>query len=288
MIRQFWLINGNDKQYDLSNSNQHRFLSDPQGLGFASEYITGKVGTSEPFTSFSFSLSDLNGEVIFYNRSSAYADYFDFVKFISIDPLYLYYRPTEAQTFFCLVKVTNLEKTEIAKDGALHCPITFKKHTLWYSTYENKITAGTTSEDGKCYPLIRPYKYATPGISRIEVQNQNMTDLPMTIEIVGACTDPLFNVYDEKGIKYGSGRIKGNYDYIYINSSDENEDLILKRGTEVVQDPFNYQDLTIGEEGKVMVTFIKIKPGTSILNFVMDEGFCGKVNLSWRNAYVSV
>ena len=180
-----------------------------------------------------------------------------------------------------------LTKTEIEEDGILHCPISLKRQTLWFSDTVNVIEASATVENGKEYPLQRPYAYGSIGYGNIQMLNDGMTEAPILIEVEGDVTDLQYSLAQD-GEVYGRGKILGSYDYVSINSDDLNENITLKVDGSNIPNAVNYQDLTVGSPNEIYVTFLKLKSGVSTLRFTLGDGFDGKVRVSWRNAYLSV
>lgn len=291
MVRKFWLENGREEICELTNQSKPQFFYNPSGLGFTLEYSTIRFNHCDVIISEMIQLSDIEGELIFYAspKSQQYEDYFRFIRFISFDPMTLHYQPlNQTESYTCLVKVVELQKGEISTDGVMHCPIRFKRQTLWTSEKENIIEARKISVDGKKYPLKRSYKYGTIITSNLVLSNESTVETPFLIEVEGNCVNLMYNLYDEAGKRYGAGKILGTYDRIVINSSDTEEEILLERNGEVIVNPFNYQDLSIGSDQETAVTFLKLKPGVSTMNFVLDEEFSGLVRISWRNTHASV
>ena len=98
-----------------------------------------------------------------------------------------------------------------------------------------------------------------------------------------------YNLYDENGERYGVGKILGTYDRIYINTGELDETIELERDGAVIANPYNYQDLSVGEnDANSVVTFIKLKTGQSSLSFTLPMSFSGNITIRWRNTYATV
>ena len=287
-VREFWLTNHSGKKYSLHNVKS--FLNKPEGLGFGVDITTIRAGHSNLIISDEYKLGSVSGEILFIEkRQEAYQEYFNFVNFLYDKPILLHYVPPNSfESYFCQIRVVDLEKTEFDLDGMLHCPIQMYRQTLWYTDKINQVVVYNNIEVGKQYELYRPYHYGALSTNNIQVFNSGVSDTPITIEINGLVTDPAYSVFNHLGELYGRGRIVGSYDYISINSDDLNEGISLMRNGAFIPNAINYQDLSLGDPRKVFVTFLKLRPGLSKLSFNVNETFTGDIKISWRNAYVTV
>lgn len=287
-VREFWLTNANGDKWSLNQ--EKTFANEPEGLGYDVNISVAKLGNTNVITSEYYDLPSFQSELMFMEpRQRAYQTYREFIGFLSQKPIVFHYMPPNTnESYQCACRVTQLVKTEYSPDGFMSCPINIYRQSMWYSDKENVIDATKTQEEGKQYPLKRPYHYGIVSTQNIPLYNDGMVDAPMKIEIVGECTDPLFNLYDGNGNRYGACKINGTYDYVMINSDDVDEGIVLERGGSNIPNAVNYQDLTVGDPQKVYVTFLKLKAGTSTLVFSLDNSFTGYVRITWRNAYVAV
>ena len=110
----------------------------------------------------------------------------------------------------------------------------------------------------------------------------------MEISIIGTCENPQYSLYDEADNHIGIGRFIGTFDSIYVNSDEAEESIILTRDGVVIDNPYNYQDLTVGEPDQSYVTFIKLQPGINKIAFAIDPTARVTVRVEWRNRYISV
>ena len=287
-VREFWLTNADNTRYSL---NQFKtFANQPEGLGYGVDINVARLGNTNVITSEAYNLPSFQSELVFLEgRVAAYQAYKEFINFLAKKPIVLHYMPPNTnESYQCACRVTELVKTEYSVEGYLSCPINIYRQSMWYSDTENVIDATNTQEEGKQYPLKRPYHYGIVSTQNIQLYNDGMVDAPMKIEIFGECTDPLFNLYDGEGNRYGACKINGTYDYVMINSDDIEEGITLERNGSIIPNAVNYQDLTVGDPQQVYVTFLKLKAGNSTLVFTLDNAFSGYVRITWRNAYVTV
>lgn len=287
-VREFWLENANGVKYSLHT--EKAFFHAPQGLGFSVDITPVRVGNSNFIISEEYNLGSISGEILFMeNRTRAYQEYFNFVHFLYQKPITLHYLPpNDKKSYWCQVRVVLVDKTEMGEDSILRVPIEFYRQTMWFNDDVNMIEATNNAEDGKFYPLSRPYHYGLISIRNIDLYNDGVSDSPLFIEIDGECEDPSYNIYDGNGVMYGATKILGIYDYVAVDSSDLTENIVLMREGSSIPNAVNYQDLTVGSPRSVYVTFLKLRPGESKLVFNLGEDFGGKVRVRWNNAYVTV
>lgn len=289
--RVFWLENSSGIKYSLIEDNH--FLASPAGLGFSKNLTTVTLGNTNTVLSETYNLqSDMfTGYVQFFGDTNAerYRGYNDFTRFLMFTPLTLHYQtPNSDKAYHCTVAVSSLQKSETGQDSILSCPITLVKETLWYDDTENVIDVTNAIPDSKKYALDRPYHYGIVLTSNITVLNAGTSDTPMKIEIIGACENPMYYVYDRDDTLYGICRINGTYDYVCIDSDEANENIILKKNDAYIANAINYQDLTVGSPNQIFVTFIRLKAGTSTIVCKLDDDFSGHVKVTWRNSYATV
>lgn len=289
-VREFWLTNADGTKFSLMPHTN--FLYEPQGLGYGVSLTTTKLGNTDVILSEMYNLGSVEGELLFMDNAlgSKYQRYQEFLQFLSRKPIQLHYLPPNAtDAYYCAIRVVSVEKTEVNhEDNVLHCPIQMYRQTMWFNETPTVMEVGNTVTDGKSYPLDRPYAYGQNSLSNIALYNSGMADAAMKLEIVGSCTNPQWELYDDESVQYGACKITGTYDYVMINSDESNETIYLERGGSVIPNAANYQDLTVGSPQQVYVTFLKLKPGSSRLVFIPDENFSGYVRITWRNSYVSV
>lgn len=288
--RKFWLENADGNLYHLTDPTKDWFLADPEGLGITINYTSVKLSNSEFINYKDYDLGSVEGELLFYGKTNAkkYDDYFNFLRFLSRTPIYLHYlTPNSATAYRTLVQLTGMEKSQVETDGILHCPISFKRQTLWFSDQLNTITVGGSIEDGKMYELYRPYSYGAISYRNINILNNGMIDAPFTFLIEGSVTDVTYSL-SQYGEIFGRGKILGTYDRVYVDSDDLTERIELGLNGSNIPNAVNYQDLTVGSANEIFVTFLKLRAGMNNLNFALPDSFDGTIEVSWRNAYLSV
>jgi hypothetical protein len=289
MYRKFYLKNGVGNTFALTDKNFNYFMESPQGLGFQKTVNGYTLGNVTKVTSSSYNFMTISGELLFYSeRENAYQEYFDFVNFISFEPLQLFYLPPNTLTpYYCDIELTQADKSEYNKDGMLHVPLSMQMTSRWLSSEETVIELSKTFVgDGKHYDLERPYYYAGNSLSNVEITNTGSEDIGMIIEINGDITNPQWT-FAQNSVVYGSCKINGTYDYVKVNSQDGEQSIYLENEGSIIANPTVYQDLSI--TGGVL-TFIKLKTGTSIFSFTSGniDDFNGTIKIRFSNSYVSV
>lgn len=292
MYRKFWLENKNGDIWHFANQGD-TFGHSPTGLGLSSNYSFIRLGDSEMTTFFQYNLLDIGLKIIFLGdtNSDIYQKYFNFIQFISQEPLLFHYQTPNLinESYFRNVILVGLEKSEILPETrTLDCQLQLKPTTLWRSSKEEVVEINSGYEDGKSYPLNRPYHYIGNNVERIKLFNKSTQYLSLIIEVFGVALNPTFRLFDNKGELYGIGRFIGQYEYVYVNSFDSEEEIKLYDGAAYLPNPASYQDLEVGIPNKVFVTFLKIKPGENTLRFLFDNVFDGYIVVRWRNEYASI
>lgn len=288
-VRQFWLENANGIKYSLHRVES--FLNTPSGLGYGVDISTFKLGDSNVIATEEYNLGSVEGEILFMEeREKAYQQYFQFAQFLYARPITLHYVPPNTfDGYHCQVRITNVEKGEVnSDDGILHVPVSMYRQTMWYTDKENVISVKAEYEDGKEYPLDRPYHYGMFSTNGMILTNNGVANAPLIIEVDGASSDVMWRLFDANYNLYGACRIIGDYDYVYVNSNDLEEEIRLVDNDVFLPNAINYQDLTVGDPRNVFVTFLKLRPGQSRLAFNLTDEFTGTVTVRWRNAYVTV
>lgn len=124
--RKLWLINSLGNRYDFANPQVDVFLNEPSGFGFRRNITTLVVGNSELVTSQQFQLTDIQGDLLFYNGNNGtrYQAYFDFIQFAKFKPLELHYQtPNELTSYHCDVVFTQASKGEVDEDSILRVSV---------------------------------------------------------------------------------------------------------------------------------------------------------------------
>lgn len=291
-MRKFELENGLGQKYQLTNKNIKTFLNQPNGLGTSQTLESIRLGNVQKVTSSIYSTPVINGEMLFYNKGSQYQDYFDFVKFISYKPIKLFYTPSNSiEPYYIECELSLLEKSEISyEDSVMHCPITLLGTTMWRKANETQLVL-TNQEvgKGKYYDLERPYAYAGTTLENIEIYNNGTLPNGFKVEIVGDVQNPQITAFDENGDKYGVIKLLGTYDYVRVNTNDEEQEIYLENEGSVIANPTSYQDLSIAD-GVAVMTFFKFKVGKTNLVFTSGnvDTFDGQVIFTWSNEFMSV
>lgn len=289
MYRKFYLKNGIGNTFTLTDKNFKCFLNNPQGLGFIKTVNGYQLGNVTKITSSVYDFPTISGEILFYDELGvAYQNYFDFINFISLEPIQLFYTPPNTLTpYYCNIEIIQGDKSEYGTNGILTVPISMQMTSRWYHSSENIIEVKKVyTEDGKHYELERPYHYANTSFSSIEIVNNGSENTGMIFEIDGNVTNPQWSI-SQSGVAYGSCKINGTYDYVRVNSRDGEQSIYLEKNGSAIANPSVYQDLTI--TGGVL-TFIKLKTGTSICSFTCGniESFDGVLKIKYFNTFISV
>lgn len=288
-VRRFWLINALGERYDLTDKNYKHFLNNPQGLGFSRSYTTQKIGNSELLTSYQFNLTDISGELMFYENGNGnkYQAYQDFVQFAKYKPLEFHYLPPNTlDDYYCEVLFTSATKSEISTDTILHIPVTFHRVTEWLTSKDFVVTLHNDPvDDGKYYNLTRPYHYAGNTLSNIPLNNRGTDDVGFIITIDGYVQNPQFSL-TQASSQYGSCKINGNYTYVRVDSIESEEQIYLENNGSVIANPKQYQDLSVNGTYK---TFLKLKVGNSTFTFTCGniDTFNGTITISYKNSFVT-
>ena len=295
MYRKFYLMNSADETFYLTEKNYKQFLNDPTNLGFAKTYSTLRLGNKDVITSEQFNLLIPQGEVLFFDTTNAdkYESYSLFIKFLTKTPIRLYYLPPNVtEPYFADVNVIQLDKSEVSEeDGMLHCPIQFKALSFWQTAGENTMEVQPDVGIGKYYPLVRKidegYFYGGSALSNVQIFNDGTLETGLIIEIFGECEDPQINFYQD-GEQYGVCKLNGTFDYVKINSIEDEEELYLEYNSSALANPLSYQDLSVGSPSNLYVTFVSLKTGQTTLTVTFGSNFSGYVKFTWRDSYVSV
>lgn len=290
--RKFWLINSLGNRYDFADVNTNQFLDNPRGLGFRRVYSSLVVGNSELITSQQFQLTDIGGELLFYNGTNGtrYQAYFDFIKFARFKPLELHYlTPNDLKSYHCDVLFVQADKGEVEEDSMLRVPVTFHRLTEWLT--DDDVSYAMTNEpvgDGKKYDLTYNYSYSGSDLSNTTITNNGTDDVGFILSVEGEVQNMQFTLM-QNGEIYGICKINGTYDFVQIDSVERTESLYLEVNGSAVTNPEQYQDFTI-RNGASYLTWTKLKVGQTQFAFTCGniDTFDGVVTLSFKESYVSV
>lgn len=296
--RKLWLINSLGNRYNFTERETNIFLQDLSGFGFNRNYSVQQLGNSELITSQQFALTDIQGDLLFLSSSNGtkYEAYQNFIQFIKYKPLELHYQTPNVQendAFHSDVLITQISKGEVDNDGVLHCPIVLHRTSQWLTDKDYTITlTNTSTDDGKYYPLNRPYHYAGTNLSNTIITNNGTDDVGFVITIDGGTTgvqNPTFTL-TQSAEQYGVCKITGTYGYVMIDSVEKSETLYLENtGGSVITNPKSYQDFSVAN-GQSYITWCKFKVGQTIFNFTCGniDRFDGSITITFNNSYVSV
>ena len=290
MYRKFYLVNVNGTTQPLTDPSVKVFADNPSGLGFNTSTSFLRLGNDNLLTYEQYSMVTKSFDIRFYEKTidGMYKQYNDFIKFLTAKPIYLLYEII-GKTYRMKVNVDSVSKSQIDySNSMLTSSISMTPLSFWEDNVSNVVETSKSTTDGKHYVLTRPYYYGNVTTDNIEITSIGTLPASLQITIDGTVTNPQYNLYDENGTLYGSGRFIGTFDYVFVNADEADETIILKKDGTTLENPYNYQDLTVGKADEILVTFLQMKTGVNKLSFSLDAGFAGTVKLEWRNRYLSV
>lgn len=277
--RKFWLQTASGSIFTLTDPSVKVFASNPEGFGYSMTNTTTRLGDVDYLTSKVPTMLDKSFEIIFYGDDieEIYRNYQSFVRFINTDEtLYLYYELGSIGTYRIVVTSSAIGKTEInPDDNCLTCALTLRTLTFWEDGQENTVTF---SGSGTIFGTF-------------EVLGETGTEA--SIRITGNTRNPHYRLLDMNGggdgVTYGRGQFVGSFTEVYVNADPVNETIELKdTNGDPVANPYNYQNLTIGEDG-VQLTFLSLRKGFNKVTFgQLDTQVSATVTIKYRNRYVSV
>ena len=294
MVRKFSLTNADNATWDFTDPAEKVFARNPAGLGLQRTASLLRLGNKQKIVDEQYEFIEKTFDVIFYGDTleEIYRDYNNFIDFITVGDISLIYEiPSQSTAYRIAVLVSEITKTEVKNNGYMSCNLTLTPLSFWEDNIKNTLTVGATSgTDGKSYPLTRPYKYEqVRTLQNILINIVGNMEVPFEVTIDGACTDPWFGVFKpDTQPAIGRCMFTGTYSYVYVNSDETNEEIILKDGnSNVVDHPYNYQLLPAVLDNQ-QLTFLTLKKGRNQLKFFVGGTFTGTVTIEWRNRYVSV
>lgn len=312
MYRKFSLVNGNNATWDLTNELTKTFASNPLGLGLRLTFNSIRLGNKQKVTKKQYEFVNKEFDVIFYGNTNAeiYDNYTRFINFITAGDISLQYQiPSQELTYRIDVLISELDKTEVKDSGYMTCKFALTPLSFWEDAKKNviEISAAQTESSNsstllsvsseptaeyeagpKKYGLTRQYYYAVSDFDEIEITINGTIETSLEITIDGSVTDPQYSLFDAKDNLVGIGKFDGSFNYVYVNSDELNEEIILKQNNVVLTNPFNYQDIDIGDNETSKVTFLTLNKGYNKMSFNLGATFDGTVRIEWRNRYVSV
>ncbi len=290
--RRFRLINGKNQIYELTDKNHKVYANNPNGLGYSRTLSVFRLGDENLITYSMINLDNVNFEILFYddNLGDKYQKYREFVNFLSFKPLYLLYQAPNSFTWYRRqVESMSLSKSEVDYDDRmLHCNFVLQALAFWEDNEKNVIETNNDLNGGKIYPINYPINYGFNNLSNVNLTSVGLLDAPLEITINGNVTNPGYVLYDSNGNIYGRTRFIGEFDSVYVNSKETEEEVRLVRNGLILDNPLGYQDLTIGSANEIYITFLKLQVGKSKMAFFLGSGFAGTVKVEWRNRYATI
>lgn len=291
--RQFWLVNTLGDRYDFTKDCSV-FLESPQGLGFRKVYTSMTVGNSELVTSQQFSLTDIQGNLLFMDSKNGtkYQKYQDFIQFAKYKPLEFHYlTPNDLTSYHCDVIFVQANKSEVSTNGILNVPVIFHRLTEWLTDKDEAFVMDNNPlDEGKYHDLIYDYHYAGTNLSNTPITNKGTDDVGFILEIdaPNGVQNPQFTL-SQGGETYGICKINGTYTYVRVDSVERTESMYLEDNGSAVTNPEQYQDFTV-TNGQSYLTWLKLRVGTSTFSFTCGniDTFDGTVTLRFKNSYASV
>ena len=294
MVRKFSLINRNNATWDFTDPAEKVFARNPAGLGLVKSAELLRLGNKQKVVDEQYEFVNKTFDVLFYGdtREKMYSDYNDFIDFITVGDISLLYEiPSQNVAYRISVLVSEITKTEVKENGIMSCGLTLTPLSFWEDNIKNTlVVSAEQGEDGKLYPLERPYYYAkTQSLQNVEIDILGNMEVPFEITVNGTSTDLWFGVFSDPNEPAEQRcMFTGTFTYVYVNSDEANEEIQLKdgNGNEVAY-PYNYQYFppVIDYE---KLTFLTLKKGHNVLKFFPGALFDGTVTIEWRNRYVSI
>ena len=294
MVRKFSLINGDNATWDFTDPAEKVFASNPAGLGLVLSADTLRLGNKLKVVDSQYEFINKTFDVLFYGDTltKIYSDYNEFIDFITVGDISLLYEiPSQDTAYRIKVLVSELTKTEVKDNGYMTCGLSLTPLSFWEDNEKRviEINASSAVQDGKQYPLERPYFYGESSFGDVEINITGNMETPLEITIDGETTDPEYSLFDSNDTLLGIGEFTGTFGFLYVNSDEIDEEIVLKDTNDVeIAHPYNYQELDIGDNETVKVTFFNLKKGFNRLSFNLGVTFDGSVRIEWRNRYISV
>lgn len=299
MYRKFSLVNSDNATWNLTDPLTKTFANNPDGLGLRTNYNGYRLGNKVRVSGFTYEFINKNFEIIFYGdtQEEIYANYSKFVQFITTGELILLYEiPSDKAVYRIKILINELNKTEIKENGYMSCNFSMTPLSFWEDSQKNTIiinssttpSGGANTNNLKSYPLTRPYAYAASGFDDIEINTKGNFETPIEITITGEVTDPKYNIYNEDNKLTGVCKLDGSFDLVYINSDEIDEELLLLSNGLILPNPYNYQDIEVGDNETTKITFLTFNKGYNKMTFNLGSTFEGSVKIEWRNRYISI
>lgn len=274
--RKFALINSSNSTLDLTDSSSQIFASNPKGLGLNMTTSFSRVGDINNLTYELYGFVEKQFELLFTGTNDEiYTNYYSFMTFVADKNLTLQYTLANGDVYYMDVYLSVVDKTEVDKDGMLHCSITLIPKSLWYSSANTSTTTASS----------------TSASASVSVSGNVETSLIYQITSSGTVTNPSLEFYDSNGTQYGAAKFNGTFTSVYVDTGENTQTIILtdSSGT-TIERPYNYQDLTVGSSSDgIVVTFPKLQLGTNTVEVSCDSASSGfTLTLIWYDLYASV
>lgn len=273
--RKFWLVNGNGDRWNLTEKELKSFLDSPQGLGFQKSIDVTRYGERAYKNTETYNFPQVSGDVFFYDTVNAtrYEKYNEFVRFLMVQPLTLYYQiPVSvysgiADIYTLDCEVINLTKTESKTNRVLTSNIQINGLGFYQGdTVEINGTSAT-----------------------VTINNDGDFPVGFEIEISGDLKNPYFTL-EQDGELYGEAKFNddsNNFSSVYVDSKDGEQNVVLKQDGSILPNPLAYQDLSISN-GSVYVTFVKLEKGVSTLTIGDDNDSVSGYTIRFTPMYRSI
>lgn len=268
-MRKFKLINSNGEAFDLMRRDA--FFSVPDGLGYDETIEFAQMGDQYLDTFRYASQMTVSGEM----RFSGYAQYWEFVRFVT-DDLVLMYCPLD--TWYeadCILQSIGKGERD-AGNGALICPVAFTRKSLWHSD-RTFIKSNPSVGGGKVYSYAYPYTYTEATAGDMAIQSIGTVQSSCVIHIFGPVSNPRWALI-QNGDILADGAVTAEIAEgrkLVIDSDPANLEIAEYTTDNVfVRDLYQYSNFSTAR-------FVMIPPGQSILR-VLNAG------AAEVNAYVEV
>ena len=288
MIRKFWLTNSKDEKYELTDKNSKIFLLNPSGLGFKKGITLSRFGNEVNVEEITYAMPEPQGELLFHKNSLSgkYQDYQDFLQFAKKRPLKLYYQtPNTFDSWYIDCEILQLEKSEVANDGLMHCAIVFAGTSFWKTTKEYEVVVEEQLVGGKIYPYTYPFEYEGNSFAHIELQSNGTMETGFRFEINDEVQNATLSLYQDDE-KYGEIKILGTYDKIKVDTRDNHESIYLEYNGSAIANPTSKFDLS--SNGEYQTPFPKLRVGDNVLTFSYGGVFTKSIHIKWQDLFSSI
>lgn len=267
--------------FDLENKITERFgldlITDLSGLGFKLKLSTLEGDVVDTLTRVAQEKQSVGFTINFYHRGyerytilSQWLQKHSFVE----SRMALEYSDG-VRVRYIEGKVTILSKAEIDEYDVLSCAATFTPVTPFFSNIENTIKI-QVSNIGKSYPFKYPYSYGKNIVENNRIDNTYISDIPITIKLNGAISEPTILLLDDDGNEYTRISFPG------IDLTDK-QYIIINSATRKIwfYDGASLQDFTAKTDPQYD-TFLFAKSGVSRISVNLDTPGSWVLTGSWR------